>query len=321
MQSPKLSIVMAAYNCEKTIKHAIDSVLLQKYSNWELIITNDGSYDKTLDICKEYEQEDKRIKVLNQKNKGVSAARNLALYEVSGEYLMFLDADDYYSSGAFEILISKINELNPKILIFGLTMKKENDEEIIIPSRQNKKFSDSVSVSIGVISSDIDYGGGFIANKLYATDLFYEGNIPLFDTELFFYEDKLWFLNILAQCDIVHFCNQSLYNYMIYQSSLSHGSESYIARIINRLVVFDKILKDIDDKNDKYKVAVITEYIRVLINTLYYLFRYNKDKYRFEIYRLKYINENQIYIKKMALKIRMKYLILRIVSFFTDKRR
>ncbi len=91
-QQPKISVIMAAYNAEPFIRSAIDSVLDQVWSNWELIVVNDGSQDGTSKILEDYK--DPRIKVIHQSNRGVSRARNRAWNEASGEMIAFLDADD-----------------------------------------------------------------------------------------------------------------------------------------------------------------------------------------------------------------------------------
>jgi teichuronic acid biosynthesis glycosyltransferase TuaG len=92
MDGPLVSLIMPAFNAEEFIEQAINSVLEQSYSNWELIITNDGSTDRTPELLQTYS--DPRILVITQENKGVSAARNAALEKMNGKYFTFLDADD-----------------------------------------------------------------------------------------------------------------------------------------------------------------------------------------------------------------------------------
>ena len=90
----KISVIVAAYNTEKYLSETIQSVLNQTFTDWELIIVNDGSTDKTQTIAKEFEAKDERIKVLSQKNQGPSVARNNGISQAKGNYISFLDADD-----------------------------------------------------------------------------------------------------------------------------------------------------------------------------------------------------------------------------------
>ena len=92
----KVSIIMPVYNAERYLREAIESVRNQSYSNWELLIVNDGSTDHSAEIIDVYSQKDARIKALHKKNEGVSVARNYALAQISGEFVTFIDSDDVY---------------------------------------------------------------------------------------------------------------------------------------------------------------------------------------------------------------------------------
>lgn len=104
------SIVMPAYNTEKYISEAIESVLCQSYSNWELIIVDDGSTDNSLSIIDDYSSKDQRIKSIHTENGGVSAARNRALKEVKGDYISFIDSDDIYHPKRLETVAGILKE-------------------------------------------------------------------------------------------------------------------------------------------------------------------------------------------------------------------
>src|SRR5690554_5639650 len=113
----KFSILIPAYNAENFIAESILSVMNQTYPNWEMIIVNDGSTDNTLDILREYETIDKRIKVINQENKGPLLAREAGIDISTGDYLMFLDADDYYELNTLELVNEEIKMNNPDLLL------------------------------------------------------------------------------------------------------------------------------------------------------------------------------------------------------------
>jgi glycosyltransferase involved in cell wall biosynthesis len=109
----KVSVIMPVYNCEKFIKHSIESVQNQTYKNWELLIVDDGSKDGSLDIAKKYAEEDKRIRVFKMpKNSGVSVCRNLAVAKANGRYLAFIDSDDLWSANKLEHQIDFMQKHN-----------------------------------------------------------------------------------------------------------------------------------------------------------------------------------------------------------------
>ena len=101
----KVSIIMPAYNSEKYVSQAIESVINQTFSEWELIIVDDGSTDQTGKIIDEFSKKDSRIKVFHQSNKGVSSARNYALERVTGDYVTFLDSDDVYHPERLKLML------------------------------------------------------------------------------------------------------------------------------------------------------------------------------------------------------------------------
>lgn len=95
MDKPLISIIIPVYNSDKTINRCVDSILSQTFNNWELLLIDDGSTDRSGELCDEYSAKDQRIKVFHKKNGGVSSARNLGLNNVKGEWITFCDSDDF----------------------------------------------------------------------------------------------------------------------------------------------------------------------------------------------------------------------------------
>lgn len=116
---PLVSVVIPVYNVEKYLDKCIQSVLSNSYRSIELICVNDGSKDKILSILQKYARLDKRVKVIDQQNGGVSSARNAGIKYSTGKYLAFIDADDYVSSDYFEKLVSSAEEYNADIVACG----------------------------------------------------------------------------------------------------------------------------------------------------------------------------------------------------------
>lgn len=111
----KLSVIIPIYNCERTLENCVDSIVNQTYSNLEILLVNDGSTDKSLELCNAYAQKDARVIVLSQTNQGASAARKLGMDKASGDYIAFVDADDYLDLTMYEKLITSIIENNSDV--------------------------------------------------------------------------------------------------------------------------------------------------------------------------------------------------------------
>lgn len=124
----KISIVIPVYKVERYIKKCIDSVLCQSYKNFELILVDDGSPDSSPQICDEYAQSDSRIKVIHKTNGGLSDARNAGIEIASGDYIVFLDSDDWWDDDlALEKSIAILSKSHPDVLIFGFKKFFQNN--------------------------------------------------------------------------------------------------------------------------------------------------------------------------------------------------
>lgn len=112
---PLISIIVPVYNSENTLNRCVDSILSQTFHDWELLLIDDGSKDSSGDICDEYARKDSRIKVFHKENGGVSSARNYGIKLAKGEWIIFIDSDDYFLLNALKILLNRA--LKCKILI------------------------------------------------------------------------------------------------------------------------------------------------------------------------------------------------------------
>lgn len=126
----KISIVIPVYNCEKLIAQCIKSIQRQTYTNWELIVVDDQSTDDSYKVVQGYAQEDKRIRVIQQKNQGSGSARNNGISLSTGEYLLFCDADDYFLPRAFDILIEAIQVYQTDLVVAGYKEFKYSNNSI-----------------------------------------------------------------------------------------------------------------------------------------------------------------------------------------------
>src|SRR5699024_4494271 len=114
--SDLISVIVPVYNVEKYVRRCIDSICGQTYSNLEIILIDDGSTDSSGKICDEMAAKDGRISVIHQENKGLSQARNAGLDQAKGEYIAFVDSDDYLSLNMYECLLKSLKENNADVV-------------------------------------------------------------------------------------------------------------------------------------------------------------------------------------------------------------
>jgi glycosyltransferase involved in cell wall biosynthesis len=162
-----ITVIINAYNVEKYIKKCLDSIVNQTYKNLEIIIVNDGSTDKTLEICKSYK--DKRIRIINTENQGLALSRNTGLDNAKGEYYYFVDADDFVELDVIEYLYKLIKKYDRRIAmcenlkIYDYNFKKQEvEEEITI--KDDKEMIARIMYDIGM--------SGTTWNKLYHKSIF-----------------------------------------------------------------------------------------------------------------------------------------------------
>lgn len=172
----KISVIIPVYKVEKYLKRCVESVVNQTYKNIEIILVNDGSPDKCGEICDEYARIDSRIKVIHKENGGLSSARNSGLDIASGDYIMFVDSDDWIS----EVSLEQLNEyidMDYDIINFKFSFVKENSKELI---ETNNNIKDSYECDLityidKLFSGELNF---FIWNKLYKKNLFDEVRFP-----------------------------------------------------------------------------------------------------------------------------------------------
>ena len=209
----KISIIMPVYNAECFLERSIQSVIKQSFRDWELLLIDDGSKDKSATICKGYAEKDKRILFFQQKHKGQAAARNLGLKKAGGEYIAFLDADDYMHASMLDILYNNIISTETDIAVADYAYK-----EAELFSSKNAKtnacreicFLSGESHTIKDIQQKANV---YLWNKLYKKELFEQKSFP----EKRFYEDTAIMHLLFEQANNIVWDSRKLYFY--YQNS------------------------------------------------------------------------------------------------------
>lgn len=133
MNNPKISVIVPVYNVEKYLRRCIDSILAQTFTDFELLLIDDGSKDNSGDICDGYAMKDERVRVFHKKNGGVSSARNLGLDNAKGEWVSFVDADDYLDNCYYNNFLS-FHDISD-IVFTGFIIIKGNKKKKIVSEK------------------------------------------------------------------------------------------------------------------------------------------------------------------------------------------
>ena len=161
---PAVSIIVPVYNGEKTLERCVDSVLKQEYKDFELFLINDGSSDKTREICERYAAADDRVLVIHKENSGVSESRNMAIAQAHGEYLQFLDCDDWITPDATKLLVRAAKEYGVALEVNNSSLLPGNSRIHCWENYQEMlKWCQKLQVPV-ILSSDAHdplYVGGF----------------------------------------------------------------------------------------------------------------------------------------------------------------
>lgn len=211
--SPEISVIVPVYNVEKYLSECIDSILAQTFRNFELILIDDGSKDKSGEICDGYALKESRIKVIHKENAGVSEARNSGLEMAIGEYITFIDSDDCVDSDYLEYALSETKKRNVDMLISGIVM------EYFTAEKESIQYSITRSQQLNVKTLfeklQLDYPQICICgpwSKLYKNSIIQRNGIR-FDKNLSNGEDTCFNLDYFKKIETVFFSEQIFYHY------------------------------------------------------------------------------------------------------------
>ena len=264
----KFSFIIPIYNCEKYLKTCVNCIKKIHLKNYEVILVDDGSYDKSGYVCDELESENKEVRCLHQENQGVSAARNCGIQQASGDYIIFLDADDSIEPDKLGRILSAV-ESNTKIdlAIYGLSFDYYNHgqcyrrDELAYPvngcMNREQWLNDFESLyEMNALSP--------IWNKVYRREILLKNQLE-FNKDMFLYEDLDFSIRYMACCDII--CNFPDIIYHYRQTEDEGNAGRRLKRIENLTDVVNKIENAlnwlIDDKTEEKQK---NEFIGILLS-------------------------------------------------------
>ncbi len=306
MKNKKVSIIVPVYNVELYIENCLNSLLNQTYSNYEIILINDGSTDSSIEICNKYN--DKKIKKINQINKGVSIARNVGISCATGQYIMFVDADDIVSKNYIENLVTSIEKSSTDMVICKYT--KEKDELMNSESSKNTegKIINANTILERMIENNLQEG--YLWNKIFKKSIIDE-NFLKFKEGVTVWEDLYFVMEYLSKADKVYTINEKLYYYRTREGSAVNRKET-TTELASKIKIMELIMQNysliINNKNysgiKKMYITIILKYL-LKINK-----NNNKEPIKERLSNVKKIKKNI----KIGFKNEIKYFYLKVFT-------
>lgn len=241
MNTPLVSIIIPCYNVERYLNDCIISVINQTFTEWEAILVDDGSNDKTPMICDQWLLKDTRISVIHQSNQGVSAARNKALSVAKGKFVCFVDSDDTVGPNYLQGLIDTQEKYKSRLTISGFILKALAKSIIKEIKVQEAYFYKNDFVKLYTLRQFHFLLRGPYC-KLFETDIIKSNDIR-FDTNIHFGEDSIFVLRYCLLIDSIAFSADVSYNYFRRPTGLVN-SKCYRQNVVNEIKAFTEIFQD-----------------------------------------------------------------------------
>ena len=252
--SPTVSIIVPVYNAEHTIGRCIESILNQEYTDFELLLVDDGSTDTSGAVCDGYAAVDSRVQVIHKENTGVSASRNLALDRARGTYLQFLDSDDWITSDATSSLVRAM-ESGPCDLVISdfyrvvgerVSQKGDIDEDGIMTREE---------FAAHMMEDPADFYYGVLWNKLYRRAIVEAHHLRM-DPEISWCEDFMFNLEYIRYAEVFRAIQIPIYYYVKTKGSLASQSLTISQTVKMKLTVFEcyhRFFKTVLDEDEYEK--------------------------------------------------------------------
>lgn len=281
-----ISVIIPVYNGEKTIARCLESIIKQSYQNLEIIVVNDGSKDRTLQICEKYANEDDRIIIINKDNEGPSKARNLALDNATGSFVMFADCDDYVEENWCKELYEAISTNKASLAL--CTYYEISDKEKRRCRDAYSKTYTRFSYSLEICHNPISYYHGVLWNKIYRNTIIRRKGIR-FEEDLQFGEDFAFNLKYLEKSNKIVSIDKPLYNYVSSTTdSLSRYRKEIYKRVDERVELFTRYV-------DYWKSIKLYRYVKPMIDAYIVQFYLSELKRTSKLFNANELDEYEKY--------------------------
>lgn len=255
----KFSVIVPVYNAEKTLRRCVESVVKQPFSDYELILINDGSLDKSGEMCADFASRFSQVKYIEKENGGVSSARNAGLEAASGKYILFLDSDDFVSDNYFEALNEAVDGCDCEMFMFSCRLSGGENEEIRIDKNavyKGENYFNELSRAVK------DRRINLLWQKVFLKEIIEKTHLR-FSNEIYIGEDQLFCLTYALYAKSLCTFNKILYNVSLENGdSLSRKRRDDLKEqlILGHKEMF-KVLKSAPvEKSEKAKIFAAIAY-------------------------------------------------------------
>lgn len=279
----KLSFIIPCYNGANTLHYSVDSVVQQGIEDYEIIIVNDGSEDNTLKVAYEIAKVNRNVVVLDKPNGGVSSARNYGIKKATGDYLVFLDADDEFAPEFWREVKPYVNPINSTI-IFGFDYEESPTEVRVYKNKYNHDLvSDYLMGRVHI----------HICSFITKRDLVFDNNI-FFDEGTYFSEDREFIVKVLLASSHYKYINKVFFHYKYRDGSAMH-IPIYTSRKSTSLDAMERVLNIVEGDRIKREAALIQLKLTIILHVKSYIKTNCKDYtlwLKLRAYSTKYLKIN-----------------------------
>ena len=238
---PKISVIIPVYNVEQYLDRCLESVVNQTLEDIEIILVNDGSTDNSLKTCEKFAQKDNRIKIINRKNSGLAAVRNAGLKEASGEYIGFIDSDDWVDTDYYEKLYNTAKKYNSDIAYADFirrgkhkNKKRMKFEKEIVSTEIRDKIDNCKNLTLGCVW-----------NKIYRKELIFDNNLSFPEGHV--YEDGLFSMESIYYANSVVSTPNTYYYYFVNPTSIVKSAKTQ-SKTDDKILTRHNILNFLQEK-------------------------------------------------------------------------
>ncbi len=331
MDDLKISVLVAVYNVERYLPQCLRSILGQTYKKIEVIVVDDGSTDQSAAICDAYAAKDERVRVIHKQNGGLSSARNAGLEAASGDYLMFVDGDDYLAKDACAILVKALAKYPAEVISFGYDLVV-NEEADLFPRHSSEPeyayIYENVLCNHEKLAKDIVFLHNFCVmtwSRLYKKDLWQKLRFPV--TGINNAEDVYTLYDSVRLANTIVCLKNRLYYYVQNPFSITHADVS-MKKVIQDIIatehMHEGIVKDCPSLREICAAKRYSQYKRAL-DLIYAGAACDAQEKDFLIGRLADLRNNRVlslkrhFFCQMIYKEYFLYRMMRLVAIFAKK--